>query len=116
MAVPEVVDRAYVSKLWVGRENYQTFSSYFKETAAWQKQAIWEQRNGDSNGTDDDLPTHTGTEHATQAQIEHILGICEAKSIDVKELVLTATNGASNNPGTLTKTEASEIIETAKAY
>ena len=95
----------------MGGDNYRAFAGFFRDTSVWQKAEIWEQR--------DELPTHTGENgHGpiTPAQTEHITGICEAKGLDVKELILTATKGESDNIGTLTKAEASEIIETAKTY
>lgn len=113
MDAPEKVDRDYVTTLWVGADNYKAFAGLFRETSAWQKQPIWEQRHDDA----DDTPAFSGgDDRATQAQIEHIAGICEAKGMDIADLCMTATDGATDNLAGLTKREASEIIETAKAY
>lgn len=111
LSQPEKLDRDYVVGLWVGAENYKRFAAYYRETTAWQKTPIWEQRD------EQEAPAYTGgDDRATPAQIEHIAGLCEAKGLDVKELILTATNGATNNPGMLTREEATTIIDTAKAY
>lgn len=115
MKQPTTLDRAYVASLWVGADNYKAFANFYKETAAWQKQPIWEQRNGEA----DDIPAFSGENGdamATEGQVQHLIGICEAKGLDIKELCLTATNGGTNNPGMLSRAEANEIIETAKAY
>lgn len=118
MQVPEILDYDYIVSLWIGVNNYKLFTGFYKETEVWKKQPIWEQRNNDENGggSNPDELSHSGPDRATQGQIEHIVGLCEAKGLDIKELILTATNDATDNPGMLTRVEASEIIETAKAY
>lgn len=114
MAQPKTLDRAYVTTLWVGGDNYGQCAGYYKETAAWQKQPIWEQRNGHEEA---DTPAFTGGgDHITEQQLQHIVGLCEAKGLDEKELALSVTNGATNNIRAITKEEASTVIETAKAY
>lgn len=110
--VPETIDLAYARTLWVGGDEYKKLCQLYKDTEAWQTQFPKPQTH------EDDTPEFSGHQHGaiTQPQIEHIVDICEAKGLDVKELVRSATNGMSENIENLTKLEASEIIETAKAY
>lgn len=109
---PEEVTLDYVRSLWVGSDNYKRFTQIYKETELWQSQVPKPQVEADT-------PSYTGSQPSdriTQAQIEHLMGMCEAKGLDIKELALTATDGATNDITTLTKDEASEIIQTAQAY
>lgn len=113
--VPADINLEYARTLWVGADNYKLFSQIYKDTTAWQTQFPKGQAATDEHAGD--TPTHSGVEQGpiTQAQIEHIAGICEAKGLDMKELVMTATNGATDQIINLTREEGNEIIDTAKA-
>lgn len=103
LITPEVVDRDYVTTLWVGGDNYRKFASYWKDTAAWQKTQIWEQHD-DQNG--DAL--------ATQEQIEFLIGLCGTKGQDTKQVALTYTNGQTSMIENLTKAECQQATEAIK--
>lgn len=118
MATPETLDREYVASLWVGRDNYQRFAGYYRETSAWQKVPIWEQRNGDGDAEIHDTPSHTG-DRITQQQAEFVAGLMETKGVgmdDLKQMCLTVTDGQTSNIDTLTRAEAGEITELLKAF
>lgn len=110
---PEKIDRDYVATLWVGAENYKTFAGFFKETAAWQKTPIWEQRTGDTNG---DTPEFTGgdDEPATDEQIQHFVNICTAKNLNEVEIIEGVTHGACSSMEQLSRGVARQIIEKVK--
>lgn len=114
LIVPEKIDRDYVATLWVGSDNYRQLAGYFKETVAWQKQKIWEQRDV-ANG--DGTPEFTGGDGdpISPEQVDFLTSLSITKGFDLRELALTITNGGSNNIGILTKTEAREAIEHARA-
>ncbi len=118
LCVPQTLDRDYVVSLWVGRDNYTRFGGVFKDTKKWQMTDIWEQQHND----DPEAPAYTvggndGDDNSngmTQGQASQIIGLLEVKNIDqdeLKEFVLTVTNGATNNFRTLTRDEAAEVIK-----
>lgn len=108
LVVPEKIDRDYVATLWVGAENYKQFAGFFKETAAWQKTPIWEQRNGDNDHTPE---FSGGDEPATDQQLQHLINLAMAKGYNEKELMEGITSGNRSKYEELTKTEARDIIE-----
>lgn len=116
LVTPDKLDREYVVTLWVGAENYKTFAGYYRETTAWQKQPIWEQRNGEELH---DTPTHSGSDdRITPQQIDVLGSLIEVKHLDdndVKEMVLAATNGATNQLRNLTGDEAAVLIDTMRS-
>jgi hypothetical protein len=117
LIAPEKIDRDYVTTLWVGRDNYQQFAGYYKETATWQKLPIWEQRN---DAHTSDAPEFTGGEDGriTQGQIDMVAGLIEVKQIDlddVKAMTLGASDNATNNIKALSRDEATSLIDTMKA-
>jgi hypothetical protein len=104
IVTPEAVDRAYVTTLWVGADNYKKFASYWKDTAAWQKAAIWEQRNGDDV---DGL--------ATIEQIEHLIMLCEAKGMTETDIMQGITHGARSKFTELTAAEVRDVTREVAA-
>lgn len=119
LIVPEVIDRDYVTTLWVGRENYNKFASIYKDTESWQHKPIWEQQHNDD--IDVESPGFTGNNEnrITKQQADFIAGLIEAKGLDaseVQEMALAASSGATTNLAMLTRQEADTLIETAKAY
>ena len=117
---PAELTRDYVVSLWAGRENYTAFAGYFRETSAWQKQPIWEQRNDDNHT---DSPAFTGgnndADRGTPEQMDFIHGLVDTKALDaetIKEFCLNASGGETNQLGNLTKSEVSSFIEIARAY
>lgn len=117
LCTPATLDRDYVTTLWVGRDNYTRFAGVFQDTKKWQHTKIWDQQH---NADDPDAPTHTGDpDSMTEGQASLIVGCLEAKGIDgdeFKQMVLTATQGATSNYRTLKRDEAAELIEVMKAY
>lgn len=111
LVVPEKIDRDYVVTLWVGAENYKQFAGFFKETAAWQKTPIWEQRNGD-DGTSEF--TGDGNSPATDQQLQHLINLAIAKGMDEDEIMQGITHGERQKFEQLTRNEARDIIEKLK--
>lgn len=111
---PESNGLAYVRSLWVGGDNYRTFAAIWKETAAWQKAEIWEKRDADPHSSD--TPEYSGGDGdpATPEMIDHLVSLCTAKGFDVRQLVMTITDGQTENVGTLSKAEVRHAIEQAK--
>lgn len=108
LAQPEKLDRDYVVSLWVGSENYKRFASYYRDTAAWQKAAIWEQRNGDE-------AEFTGDERASDEQLHHIINLATAKGFDEAEVMQEISNGQLTKYDQLTRNEAREFLDKLKA-
>lgn len=118
LSTPEVLDRNYVTSLWVGSENYRTFVGFYRETAAWQNTKIWVARHDEDQ---DETPGFSGGGYsggdgdpATPEMIEHLVNICTAKGFDVRQLVMTITDGQTENVGALTKSEVRNAVEHAK--
>lgn len=109
LVTPATLDRDYVVTLWVGAENYKQFAGYFRETAAWQKTPIWEQRNGDTVH-DEATAEYSGTELATDEQLQHFVNICTAKGLSEKEIVLQATGGETDSFERLSREDARAMI------
>lgn len=109
LIVPEKIDRDYVVTLWVGAQNYKQFAGYFKETAAWQKVPIWEQRNGDS-----ELEWTGGGERATDEQLQHIIQLANAKDLDETEVMQGITKGTLTRYDELSKEDARLLLEKLK--
>ncbi len=117
LIAPEKIDRDYVTTLWVGRENYQQFAGYYKETATWQKLPIWEQRN---DAHTSDAPDFTGADDGriSSSQADMIAGLIEVKQIDgedLKAMTLTVSQNSTNNVKALSHDEAFGLIEMMKA-
>lgn len=104
LIAPTTIDRNYVVTLWVGAENYKQFAGFFKETAAWQKTLIWEQRNGDQ-------AEFTGDERATEEQFQHFVNICTAKELNEMEIVGQATKGVTTDFMELSRVDARALID-----
>jgi hypothetical protein len=116
---PETIDREYVTTLWVGSTNYKLFAGYYKETMAWQKLPIWEQRNGNA---DHELPDYSGGGEsdnnypkATDVQLQMLIKLATIKDLDEREIVGNLTHGETDRFENLTPKEASELIEALKA-
>lgn len=116
LIAPKTVDREYVVSLWVGSDNYKKFASYWRDTEAWQKQPIWEQREA----TDQELSAQTGGgatpegDAITDNQAEHLANLCVAKSQDLKEVALTYSQGSTNQIRNLTVAEYKQAIDELK--
>lgn len=114
LAAPASIDRDYAVSLWVGKDNYKQFASFWKDTAVWQKAPIWEQRTDDHVS---DTPEFTGgdADPITEQQIDHLFNLAQAKGQNLAELMLEYTNGGSNAIENLTKGEAREFIKNLAA-
>lgn len=104
LSSPSTLDRNYVVTLWVGAEKYKQFVAFFKETAAWQKTPIWEQREADA-------PEFSGDERATEEQFQHFVNICTAKDLNETEIVGQATKGVTTDFMQLSKVDARALID-----
>jgi hypothetical protein len=109
LIVPDKIDRDYVVSLWVGAQNYKQFAGYFKETAAWQKTPIWEQRNGIAE--EETAAEFTGADLATDAQLQHFINICTAKGFNEREITLEATKGVTDRFEELSRADARMLID-----
>jgi len=112
------VTRETVSALWVGGDNYKRFASIYQDTKKWQSTPIYENHAGVDEVAPVDEFTGGDPNAMSAAQSEIIAELRGVKNVDqneLKEMVLTVTNGASNNFRTLRKDEASSIIEMLKA-
>lgn len=116
--VPADVNIDYARTLWVGRDKYQEFCQLYRDTEAWQKQIPKSAASDDAHNSD--APAFTGQDDGmTQGQLDLILGCIEVKHLDesdLKDVVFTATAGATNNYKNLTRDEATAVIDTLKAY
>lgn len=111
MLTPETHDRDYIKTLWVGTDNYKTFAGFWKETTAWQKTPIWEQRN------ELEVPEYSGGsefQKATDPQLRALINLANIKSADEKEYSLQITNGATDRFENLSSAEAASLIELLK--
>lgn len=111
MESPKTLDRDYVASLWVGKENYKRFASYYKETAAWQKVEIWQQRHDEE--TEDPQWTGNG-EPATDEQLSHIINLGLAKGYDEADVMKGITGGALNKYDELSREDARLLLEKLK--
>lgn len=108
---PEKIDREHVVSLWVGAENYKKFAGFYRETAAWQKTPIWEQRNGNTT----DLEYSGGSERATDEQLQHIINLSLAKGFDEAEVMQGITNGQLTKYEELSREDARLLLEKLKS-
>lgn len=108
--VPETVNREYAVGLWVGKDNYKQFAAFWKDTAAWQKAPIWEQRSEDDHTSD--VPAYTGgdADPITEQQAQELFQLANIKSVNLAEYMLEYTNGGSNAVENLSRGEAREFI------
>lgn len=114
LAQPETLDKEYLKSLWVGGENYKLFASYYRETAAWQKSPIWEQRGADTP----EVPEYAGTEEglAQDGQLRTLINLSGIKNMPEKELAIQVSGGKSVTFEGLSVEEAQNAIELLKSY
>lgn len=107
---PETVERDHAVSLWVGKDNYKNFASFWKDTKKWQNAKIWEQRNDE--GHDSDTPEYTGgdADPINDQQAQELFQLANIKSVNLAEYMLEYTNGGSNDIGNLTRGEAKQFI------
>lgn len=116
LIAPAVIDRAYVTTLWVGTDNYKLFASYWKETKKWQGTPIWEQRDAVP-----ELPEFSGGEsdnnypRIDKGVLGQLLTLATMKGVDEKELCLSFTHGETDRFDNLTPTEGAELIANLKS-
>lgn len=103
---PETVDRNYAVSLWVGAANYKTFAQAFRDTADWQKQAIWKQA---AETESDDLDGVIN-----DPVLKQLIDLATIKGVDEKEFCLSLTQGETDRWEALRFSEAREALAQMK--